>query len=47
MIDYLIPLLMIFSILLTFIFGFPLGWLQGLKDMCEYKLREISNNLET
>lgn len=42
--DYLIPLLIIFSMLLTFIFGFLLGWLQGLKDMCEYKLREILNN---
>ena len=43
MIDYLIPLLMIFSILLAFLFGFYLGWLQGLKDLCEYKLKEISN----
>ena len=47
MIDYLIPLLIIFSMLLTFIFGFFLGWLRGLRDMCEYKVREISNNLES
>lgn len=37
----------LFSLILSFIFGFYFGWLQGLKDLCEYKLREISNNHES
>lgn len=45
--ELIVPLSVISIMILAFLFGFYLGWLQGLRDLCEYKLKEISNNLES